>query len=270
MTRLDRGARPEDFERIHEVRATSRGMRDPKVTTATNRAPSRREWMSIHEASTLIGVSPATLRRWSDAGEIKAFTTPGGHRRFSRAAVAGMLPADRRGRPKLGQLGETPERMTRIYRRELQRAGQWAPWIEAIGEDDRRPLREHGQRIAAALLAFIDAPPPDERALALATAEDSAAECGRIAGRIGLPIEATVEAFLRFRLPFVRELGGVARRGALDTAETTLLLETATEVLDRLLTAAIRGHESAIRLEPIPPVAGSTDIPGPRTKESDS
>ena len=79
-----------------------------------------------------------------------------------------------------------------------------------------------------------------------------------------------MEAFLRFRLPFVRELGGVARRGGLDTAETTLLLETATEILDRLLTAAIRGHESAIRLEPIPPVAGSTDIPGPRTEESDS
>jgi excisionase family DNA binding protein len=205
--------------------------------------------MSIHEASVMIGVSPATLRRWSDAGDIKAFTTPGGHRRFSRAAVAGMLPADRRGRPKLGQLGETPERMTRVYRRELHRATQWAPWIEAIDEADRQPLRDHGQRIAAALLAFFDATDPEERGAALATAEDSAGVCGRIAGRIGLPCEATVEAFLRFRMPFVRELGGVARRRGLDTAETTRLLETATEALDRLLTAAIRGHEAAIRPE---------------------
>ncbi len=158
------------------------------MTTNGMRGPSRREWMSIHEASAMIGVSPATLRRWSDAGDIKAFTTPGGHRRFSRAAVAGMLPADRRGRPNLGQLGETPERMTRIYRRELHRATQWAPWIEAIDDADRQPLRDHGQRIAAALLAFFDATDPEERGAALATAEDSAAVCGRIAGRIGLPV----------------------------------------------------------------------------------
>jgi len=225
------------------------------VTANGMRDPSRREWMSIHEASSMIGVSPATLRRWSDAGDIKAFTTPGGHRRFSRAAVAGMLPADRRGRPKLGQLGETPERMTRIYRRELQRAVQWAPWIDTIDEADRTPLREHGQRIAGALLTFFDATDPEARGAALAIAEDSAAACGGIAGRIGLPCEATVEAFLRFRMPFVRELGGVARRRGLDTSETTLLLETATEALDRLLTAAIRGHERAVRLLAVPPIS---------------
>jgi DNA binding domain, excisionase family len=207
--------------------------------------------MTIHEASALIGVSPATLRRWSDAGDIKAFTTPGGHRRFSRAAVAAMMPTDRRARPKLEQLGETPERMTRIYRREFERAARWAPWIDTIGEADRRPLREHGNRIAGALLSFLDAPLPAERAAALATAEDSMGECGQIAGRIGLSIEATVETFLRFRMPFLRELSGVARRRGLDTTEATVLLETATEALDRLLTAAIRGQVDAVRREPI-------------------
>ena len=45
----------------------------PEVSEAP---ASRREWLTIHEASDLIGVSPATLRRWSDAGEIRAFTTP--------------------------------------------------------------------------------------------------------------------------------------------------------------------------------------------------
>lgn len=221
------------------------------MTANRTRDPSRRDWMSIHEASAMIGVSPATLRRWSDAGDIKAFTTPGGHRRFSRAAVAGMLPAERRRRPNLGQLGETPDRMTRVYRRELQRSAQWAPWIDTLDAADREPLREHGQRIAGALLTFFDATDAEARGTALAKAEDSAGVCGRIAGRIGLPMEATVGAFLRFRMPFVRELGGVARRRGLDTAETTLLLETATDAIDRLLTAAIRGHESAVRLEPI-------------------
>lgn len=234
-------------------------MRVSRVITHGTPDPSRREWLSIHEASALIGVSPSTLRRWSDAGEIKAFTTPGGHRRFSRAAVVGMMPADRRGRPRLDQLGETPERMIRIYRRELQRVAHRAPWIDPIDGVDRQALRDHGDRIAAALLTFFDAALPAERAAALAMAADSSAECGRVAGRLGLPAEATVEVFLWFRMPFVRELGSVARRRGLDTVEATLLLEGATEAFDRLLSAAIRGHASAARLESMPTAAERID-----------
>jgi len=234
-------------------------MRDSRVIAHGTPDPSRREWLSIHEASALIGVSPSTLRRWSDAGEIKTFTTPGGHRRFSRAAVVGMMPADRRGRPKLDRLGETPERMVHIYRRELRRAAHRAPWIDAVGDDDRQALRDHGDRIAAALLTFFDAALPAERGAALAMAEDSSAGCGRIAGRLGLPIEATVEVFLWFRMPFVHELGAVARRRGLDTIEATLLLESATEAFDRLLSAAIRGHASAVRSEPIQPATEGVD-----------
>ena len=50
-----------------------------------------REWLAVHEACELIGVSPATLRRLSDAGYIRAFTTPGGHRRFARSAILELV-----------------------------------------------------------------------------------------------------------------------------------------------------------------------------------
>ena len=43
--------------------------------------------LSISEASKLIGVSDATLRQWTDEGKIKAFITPGGHRRYYRAEL---------------------------------------------------------------------------------------------------------------------------------------------------------------------------------------
>jgi len=207
----------------------------------------------------MIGVSEATLRRWSDAGDIKVFTTPGGHRRFSRAEVVAMLPADRRQRPGLEQLGETPVRMTRIYRLELRRATRWAPWIASVDESDRELLRDHGDRIAEALLVFLDAKVPAERAAVLAAAEASSRECGRIAGRIGLTTLVMVEAFLRFRMPFLRELSGVARRRGLDTAESTALLQTATEVFDQLLTATIRGYESAVPPQPTQPSTEASD-----------
>ena len=236
---------------------TTQGSRAP-----ARQAPARHEWMSIHEASDLIGVSSATLRRWSDAGDIKAFTTPGGHRRFSRAAVFGLLPTDRRGRPNLERLGETPERMARAYRRHLQGTTRLAFWIRQFGDEDREPLREHGRRIATAVLGFFDAPTPEAREACIVMAETAAAECGRIAGRRGLVMRETVEAFVRFRMPFIHELAGVARRRGLDTAATADLLETATEAFDRLLNAALRGHETTTRTEPpcamaAPPERGS-------------
>lgn len=221
--------------------------------------------MSIHEASALIGVSSATLRRWSDAGAIKVFTTPGGHRRFSRAAVFGLLPADRRGRPNLGRLGETPERMARVYRRDLLDVAQWAPWIGQLDEEDRAPLREYGRRIATTLLEFFDALTPNDREAFIASAEAATVECGRIAGRRGVAMHETVEAFLRFRMPFIHELASVARRQGLDTPAAAELLETATKAFDRLLIAAMRGHETAARIEPAramatPPERDSTAL----------
>jgi excisionase family DNA binding protein len=225
------------------------------VTTPGTRISTRPEWMSIREACALIGVSPATLRRWSDAGNIRAFTTPGGHRRFSRAAVSGLLPAARRGRPNLERLGETPARMARAYHRDLAHGAAWASWIAELGEEDRGPLREHGRRIAASMLRLLDAPTAREREAFAVSAEVAAAECGRIACCRGVALRETIEAFLRFRMPFFRELAGFARRGGLDTTETTDLLEEATAAFDRLLTAAMDGHASATVYQPHPATA---------------
>ena len=41
------------------------------------------ELVSISEASRILGVSEPALRQWTDEGKIRAFVTPGGHRRYS-------------------------------------------------------------------------------------------------------------------------------------------------------------------------------------------
>jgi excisionase family DNA binding protein len=215
------------------------------MATQASRVRSHPEWLSIHEAAVLIGVSPATLRRWSDAGDIRSFTTPGGHRRFSRAAVVRLLPSDPPARSTLDHLGETPQRMARVYRHGLRNTIALIPWLGRVGEDDRLQLREHGRRIAAALLESFDAPTAESRQRSMAKAEESAAVCGRIACRHGVALSDTVEAVLHFRMPFMQELAAVARRRGLGTPETTRLLEMATEAVDRLLSAAMQGHAGA-------------------------
>ena len=202
------------------------------------------EWLTVHEACALIGVSPATLRRWSAAGDVQAFTTPGGHRRFARSTMLGLLPSARRQRPTMEHLGETPEHMTRVYRRHLAQACHGLSWLVGLSEDELEPLRDHGRRIAGSLLEFIDASTSQDRRAALRNAVEGATAYGRIAARGSGGILETVEAFLRFRMLFLGELAQVARRRGLDTVEATNVLVTATQAIDQLLIALISGHET--------------------------
>ena len=193
----------------------------------------------------MVGVSPATLRRWSDAGRLRVFTTPGGHRRFSRSALQSLLPADRSRRPSIGAAGLSPSRLARTYRRAGRAVAPELPWVLALTDEQRLLFRERGHLLAASLLHHLDASQPATARHHLDEAAESAAEYGTVAAGLGLSLSQTVEGFLRFRAPFHHELALAARRRGFDAVETTDLLETAERAMDRLLVATMSGHNRA-------------------------
>ena len=204
--------------------------------------PPERDWVGLSEASQLLGVSPATLRRWSDAGRLRVFTTPGGHRRFSRDALQRLLPADRSRRPSIGGAGLTPARIARSYRQASRDVSTQLPWVLAVSDEQRVLFRERGQVLAAGLLQYLDASRPETARHHLKEASISASGYGSAAAELGLSLTQTVEGFLRFRAPFFHELVVAARRRGFDTAETTDLIELAERGMDQLLVATMTGH----------------------------
>ena len=205
------------------------------------------DWVTIREASALLGVSPATLRRWAEAGEVPAFTTPGGHRRFSRTALAARLPAAAStAPPDLARLGETAEGVAERYRNRSGSTAAAAPWLGGVPESSRARLREQGRVIAASLIASIEATGERDRGAALAAGIEVAADYGRIAGTLGATMRQTVATFLQFRRPFVEEMAAVARRRQLDAAGTAALLSVSADAIDRLLDATLEGFEQAM------------------------
>ena len=52
--------------------------------TATFPRNDRRLVFTSSQAARYLGVSLATIRRWTDAGHISCYRTPGGQRRFAR------------------------------------------------------------------------------------------------------------------------------------------------------------------------------------------
>ena len=202
------------------------------------------EWLTIREASAIVGVSVATLRRWCDAGLVRVFTTPGGHRRFARSAVLDLMPA-RGPAESVADGGETAIRMVRAYRRANRRAPLLPPALALMGERERNELREHGRHMVAALVDALDNDSTVD-STHRARARAAAAACGVIAGTAHVPLQEMLALFVRFRAPFLHELGAVCRRRRLDATATARMLERASDALDGLLPAVIRGYEGAV------------------------
>ena len=213
-------------------------------------APARRphddaaDWLSLGQASELLGIAPGTLRRWADDGRVTVFTTPGGHRRFSRSALRGMLPSAGLRRPILTRSGASPERLARAYRPRRSRVAQAAEesWLATLSDDDRLAFRERGRALVMTLLEHLDATESRLRALKLQEASRLAADYGRAAAARGATLNQAVAGFLQFRGPFVAELGRVSRQRGFDTRQATALLGDADAALDSLLIATMTGH----------------------------
>jgi excisionase family DNA binding protein len=226
---------------------TRAGASDPGTNQPGSSDASRSDggWVSLTEACRLLGVSPSTVRRWADSGLVRTFVTPGGHRRFSRAGLQSLLPDQPTSRPSLGDLGETPGRMARGYRRATTDDPARIPWVAELGDAQRERFRTYGRGIVTALVAALDTDDPVRREDRLREAADACAEYGRIAGREGLGAPMTADLFLRFRRPFLAELSALARRREFDASATSSLMGDANAALDGLLLATLRGWEAA-------------------------
>jgi excisionase family DNA binding protein len=202
--------------------------------------------MSLGPASRLLGVDPDTLRRWADGGRIAAFVTPGGHRRFDRRAIERLGQARGKDRRSLAVLGATPDRLSRAYRRSYRATPSDRP-ATAAESRDRDAFREDGRRLVEALLAHLDAVDSATRGRTEAEAALLVDEFARRFSGAGRSLTEAVELFVAARGPFLRELGAIARRRALDTVRLADAYETASALLDRLLLRLITTYQRTAR-----------------------
>jgi len=71
------------------------GLRD----SAGKRVPADqgKEWLTLGQAAAFLGAAQSTVRKWADGGQLPAFYTPGGHRRFRRGDLEAFLAVPRGG-----------------------------------------------------------------------------------------------------------------------------------------------------------------------------
>jgi excisionase family DNA binding protein len=118
--------------------------------------PPNVKWLSLQEASRMLGVHPSTLRQWADAGKIHTVRTPGGHRRFAETDVRALLEPEvlepsavhlsvfgSRGKARLevsgGELGEQT-------------------WYQKLDETGKAEYRDLGRKLLPMVMQYLSQP----------------------------------------------------------------------------------------------------------------
>lgn len=209
-------------------------------------------WLSLGPTSRLLGVDPDTVRRWAGDGRLRAYVTPGGHRRFLRVDVERTTTAIRRAPRTMAELGATAERLTRVYERTYRpifepRSSAAAASTDGLRPEDREAFRAEGRRLVAALVRFLDATRPEDRIEASAEAERIVEATADRLARLGADAAEAVTTFVAARRPFLAELAAIGRRRAHDAAAVTRLHDDAVTLLDALLVRLVTRHADARR-----------------------
>jgi excisionase family DNA binding protein len=193
------------------------------------------QWLSVHEASALLGVSLSTLRRWADAGKIPIHRTLGGHRRFSRQELHALTT----GHSALSSVpGSAQARRTSD-----QQAMDQQEWHRKVSE---RPAAERmrglGQRLLGLLIQHVHSRTQENRFLT--EAETVGTTYGKEAFDASISLQDTVRAFLYFRRTcsqLTSPADGIAY--PVDLVEAAKLQEQIDAFMDAVLLGALAGYE---------------------------
>ena len=205
-----------------------------------------RRWLSLSEASELLGVHFTTLRRWSDAGAVPCFRTPGGHRRFRKtdlerwmegAQATALVPAQ----------DALVQSAVGYARQEMAEQGiHGEPWHAAFsGSEDRREMAEMGRTLFGLALRFITRTQGRDRVLK--EGQRIGQYYGRQCAERRVPLAETARAFIFFRRSLLQAVGpGQAAMGHFD-AEDARIQRNLHHYLDEVLCACLDSYEQTFR-----------------------
>jgi excisionase family DNA binding protein len=207
-----------------------------------------KDWLSLTEASELLGVHPTTLRRWADAGRVPSFRTPGGHRRFQ----APELEAWMAGRP-LSPQGREPETMLHSavgYARQemaLQRVSGEL-WYRAFpGEEERQVMRDMGRRLFGLAIQYMSR--RRDHAPVLQEGQRIGDFFGQTCAQHGVGLADTVRALVFFRDSLLRATTSSHTLVASHDEEGQRLQSQLAFFLDAVMDACLTRYEADCRQE---------------------
>lgn len=196
--------------------------------------------VSISEASHILGVSEVALRQWTDEGKIKAFITPGGHRRYSRAELKKFMNSPHKKlslRDIASGLEDTVPLLREISRTSLHSTS----WCNKVDAQSQERLAYLGRELLNITIRYITEPSKREEITKLI--RGIGRDHGEILAKLGFPLTDSVEAFIRHRDPMINAITRLRRKREAYTDRVVGAIPLVAHVLDEALVSLVAAHQ---------------------------
>jgi len=204
------------------------------------------QWLSLSEASKLLGVHFTTLRRWADAGSVPCFRTPGGHRRFRMADLVAWMEGTRTLAlvPATDALVRSAVGFARQEMAEQEISRE--PWHAAFaGKDERREMGKMGRSLFGLAIRYVTRTQGREQVLQ--EGQRVGQFYGKQCAERSVPLVETVRAFIFFRRSLLLAVGpGQAGTGQYDV-EDARIQQRLHHYLDEVMCACLESYERHFR-----------------------
>jgi excisionase family DNA binding protein len=208
-----------------------------------NAQPVPKSWLTLREASDVLGVHYTTLRVWADKGDIPVFRTPGGHRRFSAEDLRRFLD-QRVEQSTYTDTTEIVDAAVDRVREEMQRFPVYeGHWSGAQDEMTRAVQRQRGRELFALAIAFVLKPAQHERLLN--EGRQLGFAYGKEASGSAMSLVEAGRAVQFFRNQLALALQHNARSEGLD-ADDVRIQQALNRFLDEVLYAVLDGYEKGV------------------------
>lgn len=196
--------------------------------------------VGISEASHILGVSEAALRQWTDDGKIKAFITPGGHRRYSKEELKKFLTLRQK---KLGikDLAAEIENTIPLHRELSRTYLNSTSWYDRLDKDARERLGDLSRRLLKLIIRYITEPLKREEIINLA--RDIGRSFGQLLAQLGLPLNDSIEAFIVHRVPLLNAATSIIRKREAYNGRLIEAISKVDYIMDEVLVALVSARE---------------------------
>ena len=149
-------------------------------------------WLTLGQACRLLNVDESTLRRWADAGQVRTFRTPGGHRRFAESDVRAIVG----GRSRKQGFSDVGDLATKRIRRQLH-STQNADWYASVDAPQREKLRMLGRGLMTLVADYVAK--RGRKTSLLEEARVTGSQYGAELAGAGMTLSQAMHAFTFFR-----------------------------------------------------------------------
>lgn len=207
----------------------------------TEKQPHSKElFLSVRKASEILGVSEATLRHWTDEGKVKAFVTPGGHRRYSEHELRRFTRTHQAGQPA-SRVAEHLEHTAVDHRKTAREYVDSALPEGPLSKEARELLARCGRELLDLVIRYVNHPSKREETIFFV--RQVGEEHGRILASLGFPLVDCVEAFIKHRNLLVEAATQFAAKGGRPSSRAVATVPLVTRVVDEALVSLVAAHQ---------------------------